>query len=251
MKKRGEMSRSYAKGMTILIFFILAVQTAIFTIKSYEQMQISITRDTVPVNQTEPTAEKRSEKGAKTITAEPDIKTKARIKSENFHNANDDNNVNDDSNVKEEDVIRETYVPVDIKTIRSDIRIELNSADSADLVSLPGIGPFYAAKILDYRQRLGGFAFKEQLMEVYGVDNERFALFRDRVWADTTKIKRLRFSEASQEELSANPYIGAYTARAIVKYREVEGSSGFNLASLVANRIIKAELEKILKYYLE
>lgn len=245
MKRRGEMSRSYARGMTILIFFILAVQTAIFTIKSYEQTQISTTRDPLPVSQTEAVEENRSERGGKAINQKPDKKSKASIKPDNFHAAKDDNNA------KEEGVIRETYVPVDIKAIRSDIRIELNSADSAELVSLPGIGPFYAAKILDYRRRLGGFAFKEQLMEIYGVDNERFALFKDRVWADTTKIKRLRFSEASQEELSANPYIGAYTARAIVKYREVESSSGFNLASLVANRIIKAELEKILKYYLE
>lgn len=143
------------------------------------------------------------------------------------------------------------YTPLNTSELVSRNKLELNSADSAELVSLPGIGPFFASRILDYRKRLGGFVFPEQLMEVYGIDKERFSVFNSRIWADSTKVKRLKLSEVTAEQLSANPYIGAYAARSIVKFREQAGERVINIAVLVANRIIREELAKILKYYLE
>ena len=44
--------------------------------------------------------------------------------------------------------------------------IELNSADSTALVSIRGIGPYYANKILRYREQLGGFHATRQLKEM-------------------------------------------------------------------------------------
>ena len=44
--------------------------------------------------------------------------------------------------------------------------IELNSADSTALVSIRGIGPYYASKILRYREQLGGFHATRQLKEM-------------------------------------------------------------------------------------
>ncbi len=249
MRKKGEMTRSYARGMVALIFFVLAVQVAIFTIKSYENrhpvtqsMPDESIKEETPVytgrvKERSPnrfSSEKKGDK--KRVSAKPDKVEEAK----EVHEHEGDNRVKAD-----------TYVPIDIRSITSSSKLELNSADSTDLVSLPGIGPFFASKILDYRERLGGFAFKEQLMEVYGIDQDRFSVFGERIWADTTLISRKKVSEATQEELSANPYIGAYAARAIIKFREVEGGNTVTLAALAANRIIKGELVKILKYYLE
>lgn len=143
------------------------------------------------------------------------------------------------------------YEPVNTRELVAQNKLELNSADSAELVSLPGIGPFFASRILEYRKRLGGFAFCEQLMEVYGIDNERYSIFNNRIWADSTKITRLKLADATAEQLSANPYIGAYAARSIIKFREQAGKGAMSVAILVTNRIIRAELAKILKYYLE
>lgn len=143
------------------------------------------------------------------------------------------------------------YTPLNTSELVSRNKLELNSADSAELVSLPGIGPFFASRILDYRRRLGGFVFPEQLMEVYGIDKERFSVFNSRIWADSTKIKRIKLSDVTAEQLSANPYIGAYAARSIIKFREQAGEKVINIALLVSNRIIREELAKILKYYLE
>ena len=52
--------------------------------------------------------------------------------------------------------------------------LDLNTADTLDLIKVPGIGPSYARRIWKYRQMLGGFYAKEQLQEVYGMDRERY-----------------------------------------------------------------------------
>ncbi len=51
--------------------------------------------------------------------------------------------------------------------------LQLNTADTSDLIALPGIGPYYAKKIIQYREKLGGFASKDQLLDIYGIDRER------------------------------------------------------------------------------
>ncbi|NTU96140.1 MAG: hypothetical protein HGA83_01645 [Bacteroidales bacterium] len=137
------------------------------------------------------------------------------------------------------------------KTTNAKRMIDLNSADSIDLISLPGIGPYFAGKIIDYRARLGGFAASEQLMDIYGIDKERYSVFCDKVWADKSKVAKLKLSEASADDLARNPYIGAYIARAIVKFRESAKNDVVTVAALVVNKIIKEEIAKILEFYLE
>lgn len=127
--------------------------------------------------------------------------------------------------------------------------LRLNTADSIDLISLPGIGSYYARKIIQYRERLGGFATKDQLLEIYGIDKERFDLFAERIDVDTNDVTKVDLKVATFEQLSGNPYIGGYVARAIIRYREKSGIELTNLANLVMNNIIKKELYKILKYY--
>ena len=127
--------------------------------------------------------------------------------------------------------------------------LRLNTADSIDLISLPGIGPYYARKIIQYRERLGGFATKDQLLEIYGIDKERFDLFAERIDVDTNDVTKVDLKVATFEQLSGNPYIGGYVARAIIRYREKSGIELTNLANLVMNNIIKKEFYKILKYY--
>ena len=249
MRKRGEMTRSYARGIVALIFFVLAVQVAIFTIKSYENNQLYERREQVAVK--EPVREQVRE--PETKPERPPYQEKKNVPNQSGVQSSRDIKISDtviksDSEIEKR---REEYVPINLRSISSTGKIELNSADSVDLISLPGIGPFYASKILNYRKRLGGFAFKEQLMEIYGIDKERFSIFEERVWTDTSLISKIKVSEAPQELLSTNPYIGAYVARAIIKFRELEEGRVATLAELVANRIIKEEFVKILKYYLE
>ena len=100
-------------------------------------------------------------------------------------------------------------------------KLELNAADSAALVELRGIGPWYARKILEYREALGGFWSVEQLLEVYGMDEERLAPLRSQVRVDASLVRRLNLRDLPEETLAAHPYIGRSTARSIVRYRRI------------------------------
>ena len=53
-------------------------------------------------------------------------------------------------------------------------RIDINAADSAAFDGLPGIGPYFAARMVSYRESLGGYSFPEQLMDIYNFGEERY-----------------------------------------------------------------------------
>ena len=52
--------------------------------------------------------------------------------------------------------------------------INLNSANAAELEKLPGVGPAMATRILEYRQKSGGFKKIEELMNVKGIGEKSF-----------------------------------------------------------------------------
>lgn len=127
--------------------------------------------------------------------------------------------------------------------------IEINRADSAELVSLPGIGPYFASKIIKYREKLGGFATKEQLFDIYGIDEAKFEMFSSKIIVDTLAINKLEIANINEKDLAKHPYIGSYVARGIVRFREKARSSQCTLEELIANKIVKAEFASILRFY--
>lgn len=130
-------------------------------------------------------------------------------------------------------------------------KLELNSADSAALVNLRGIGPWYARKILDYRDRLGGFFDKSQLLEIDGIDAERYAGFADDVTVDTDRVRRLDLWHASDSVLARHPYLGAKGARRIVRFRQLYDSARWTPADLVQEQAVSEDDIVRLKKYIE
>jgi competence protein ComEA len=102
--------------------------------------------------------------------------------------------------------------------------IELNTADSLDLLSIKGIGPFYASKILKFRDALGGFLAVDQVKDTYHLPDSVFAKIRAHLHVDQKQIKKINLNLAAQKELSAHPYLTWKEARAIIRYREQHGS---------------------------
>ena len=128
-------------------------------------------------------------------------------------------------------------------------KLELNTADSAALVTLRGIGPWYARKILDYRDRLGGFVDLAQLREIDGIDDERLAGFADQVTVDPARIRRLDLWHASDTLLAAHPYIGPKGARSLLRYRQLYDSTRHTLDDLLRERVLPEEnIEKLKNY---
>lgn len=103
------------------------------------------------------------------------------------------------------------------------IIVELNTADSALLVKLNGIGPSYAKRILKYREELGGYISKNQLFELYRMDSSHFLPILAYIQVDTTIRVRINVNSADFKELLKHPYIDYNLAKAIVNYREQHG----------------------------
>jgi DNA uptake protein ComE-like DNA-binding protein len=101
--------------------------------------------------------------------------------------------------------------------------IGLNSADTASLKKLPGIGAVFADRIVKYRDLLGGFVDKKQLLEVYGMQHTKFEKIANLVFIDSSP-KKLSINFADQNELQAHPYLNFEQAKAIIKFRNKNGS---------------------------
>lgn len=101
---------------------------------------------------------------------------------------------------------------------------ELNSADSATLVNLRGIGPAFARRIIRYREKLGGYSDLNQLLDVYGIDSARFLQIERNLSLDQSLIKKININTASVDQLRAHPYLDYFVAKAIVDKRIQKGA---------------------------
>lgn len=127
-------------------------------------------------------------------------------------------------------------------------KLDLNTADSLHLISLRGIGPYYAHKILEYRRKLGGvFTSKEQLLEIEGFDSDRLAGFAKGV---ETRPKTPRFTlwDADRSQLAAHPYIGSYAAKGILRYKSVADTADWSIDKLVENGVLTPDAADRLRY---
>lgn len=97
--------------------------------------------------------------------------------------------------------------------------VNLNRADTAELKKIPGIGSVFARRIVNYRNRLGGYTHLEQLEEI-GLKAEAF-----RSWfaIDTTDIHKLSINDMNLRQLMKHPYLNFYQAKVIVEHRNKYG----------------------------
>ena len=101
--------------------------------------------------------------------------------------------------------------------------VELNSADTSQLMKLYGIGPSFSKRIVKYRELLGGYIAKEQLLEVYGMDSSRFNPISEHLLVDTTIRNRINVNSADFKTLLRHPYLDKNQTKAIINYRKQHG----------------------------
>lgn len=118
---------------------------------------------------------------------------------------------------------------------------ELNKADSASLVKLPGIGPVLASRIIRYRNLLGGYYSVNQLHEVYGLREEHFTSASPHLNVEDEQYRKFNINFATLLELGRHPYIGFKAARKIVKVRDERGKyvSVEDLTGIIAGDSLK------------
>ena len=101
--------------------------------------------------------------------------------------------------------------------------IELNRCDSISLVSLRGIGPGWARRIIKRRDQLGGFYCLEQLIEMKGFSDTLLNTMRMQVKVDSSMIQKLNINQLSLEDLQKHPYCWYGVGKSIVNYRLQHG----------------------------
>lgn len=118
--------------------------------------------------------------------------------------------------------------------------IDINSADSAAFDVLPGIGPYFAAKMVEYRSELGGYSYPEQLMDIYNFGRERYDALKDLI--SCPEPAPFEIWTLPAEKLREHPYIRTWqAARAIVLYRENTPADSLSVEGIAEAGILPEE----------
>jgi DNA uptake protein ComE-like DNA-binding protein len=126
--------------------------------------------------------------------------------------------------------------------------IDINRSDSTDLVKLPGIGPVLAKRMIAYREKLGGYSNKQQLLEVYGLEPEVLTGFESRITVDTNRITKISINTAQVSDFKKHPYFTPAVAQGIVNYRKQHGPFT-SVAGIKGCLLVNEELyRKIVSY---
>ena len=119
--------------------------------------------------------------------------------------------------------------------------VDLNKADSAAFDSLPGIGPWFVSKILEHRRKLGSYSYKEQLMDIWKFDKDKFDALSDLITVSEEAVIPYPLWELPADSLRQHPYIGNHAAAAIVLFRDNNPRERWTMDDLIKAGILPPE----------
>lgn len=113
--------------------------------------------------------------------------------------------------------------------------LDINEADTAALITLPGIGSKLAQRIINFRNKLGGYYAVDQVAETFGLPDSTFRKIRAYLTVTNNTVRKIDINAASVDDMKVHPYIRYNIANAIIQYRTQHG----NFASV-------ADLKKVM-----
>lgn len=120
--------------------------------------------------------------------------------------------------------------------------LDLNIADSASFDALPGIGGWFASKMVEYREALCGYSYPEQLLDIYHFDQDKFDALKDLITVSEEHVVPYPLWRLPADSLRLHPYIRNYeTAKAIVLFRESVPPADWSVDALSDAGIISSE----------
>lgn len=135
--------------------------------------------------------------------------------------------------------------------------VEINTADSLQLLHVKGIGPYFAHKILQYRRQLGGYFSLSQLGEAFTIPvaslaekQQRMDEIKAQLTVNPAHIKKININTATQKQLSAHPYISYKQSKAIPKRISRYGKLS-SLDDLTVSGIITTQEATLLAHYID
>ncbi|MBI2730930.1 MAG: helix-hairpin-helix domain-containing protein [Sphingobacteriales bacterium] len=104
------------------------------------------------------------------------------------------------------------------------VQIEINTADTNTLIVLPGIGSKLSQRIINFRDKLGGFYSVEQVGETFALPDSTFQKIKPNLICNTSLLKKININTADLNILKAHPYIRYALANVIIQYRNEHGN---------------------------
>ncbi len=160
-----------------------------------------------------------------------------------YQEFNQQNNQQNTSSTNENTLIKPAYIT------KKPTQFNFNTADTAQLKSIRGIGTVLAERIVKYRNSVGGFYAAEQLSEIYGLQPEvvtellKYGILNG-------NFSKININTADEAKLKAHLYIGYKLASVIIAYRNQHGNFK-NSDDLLKIKLIDAVKVEKLKPYLE
>jgi len=102
--------------------------------------------------------------------------------------------------------------------------VDINLADTTAWIALPGIGAKLSGRIINFRDKLGGFYSIGQVAETFGLPDSVFQKIKARLLITNTSVRQININTATLDELKLHPYIRYNLANLIIQYREQHGN---------------------------
>lgn len=104
------------------------------------------------------------------------------------------------------------------------VTVDINESDTSAWIALPSIGSKLANRIVNFREKLGGFYSINQVAETFGLPDSVFQKIRPALKLDHKELKKLNINTATLEEMKQHPYIRFNLANLIIQYRNQHGN---------------------------
>ena len=126
---------------------------------------------------------------------------------------------------------------------------DINTVDRQKLETLPGIGSTRSARIIKYRNKLGGFIRHEQYTEVYGLDSLSIASMLQCTYISSNfQPRKIDINQDDFKTLLAHPYLSYEQVQRILQFRNKRGRFT-RIEELLENNILeKVTFEKMKAY---
>ena len=116
---------------------------------------------------------------------------------------------------------QQRYIPNSRINVSEITTVDINKATLKDFTAIEGLDEYISERIIKYRSKLQGFSFKEQLFEVWGLDeqmaNKILSTFSIK---NKPIIKKVNINTASFKEVLSNPYIDYELCIQIFDYKD-------------------------------
>ncbi|MCF8247701.1 MAG: helix-hairpin-helix domain-containing protein [Saprospiraceae bacterium] len=116
------------------------------------------------------------------------------------------------------------FAPQNFSKKNTTAMVDINAATVEDWQQIRGIGPGWAKRIVNFREKLGGFTSAAQVSETFGLPDSVFQKMLPQLQAGSPVFKLIKLNAATLDELKIHPYLSSFQATILFNYRTQHGN---------------------------